>query len=53
MTTQKKNEKELVLIIEIRYEIKHLDYLSSLADAIEELRGSGAVEIIDARVEEK
>ena len=45
-------KKEIVFVIEVRYEIKHLDYMGDFTDAIERLRGSGSAEVIDARVEE-
>ena len=53
MGTKKKGyKKEIVFVIEVRYELKHLDYMGDFTDAIERLRGSGSAEVIDARVEE-
>lgn len=48
-----KKEKVLVLTIEAKYDLKHLDYLSDITDAIERLRASGSAEVVDARVETK
>ena len=48
-----KKKKELVLIIEVRYEVKHLDYLADFTDGLERFRESGSAEVVDVRVEEK
>ena len=53
MAKKKMQEKELVLIVEVRLEISHLDYIYAISEGIEKFRESGSAEIVDARIEEK